>query len=486
MKCFVSMLLIVIMLLSLSGCGAKMPTPPSEEALALTDATFASEENSTDPTVVEASDADMLTKEKLSVLAQKGDLDEMRHLITTVKDCMELIVVSGIKEGGDNSSIEAAFSQKVLWPDKIIDLACQILEDDYEELGRITTLPGNYHFLYVKQDGIYSFYDVLKATHTGRGGHTIMFDSGDSMIDYAVKSRKDSTGTMIPWQFTSFVAPNGVKLSQTSDFGTPTFRYAGTTIPVGLGAPRLSDADIDALLSENDPRKVKETITTLADFVNYTYRGNFIFGDGLIILYESSGRSISTTCSGYQTLQRQIGQCASMSSCLHYVLDGDYEEVGYVMVDGHVMAYILCDGLYYLINPVEYVTTVYENNRRPSSWLDDIAHGSNGSFCSADFQDIADSLYGSPIGPDTITHVYTYAGPGDFLRIGFSNFPKGSKAIRWYGPEPAGYASCKKYDWQSQENVVDEDVIVMYPLPQGNRIDFRGIHEDSYTGEQYQ
>ena len=86
MKCFVSMLLIVIMLLSLSGCGAKIPTPPSVEALAQTDATFASEENSTDPTVVEASDADMLTKEKLSVLAQKGDLDEMRHLITTVKD----------------------------------------------------------------------------------------------------------------------------------------------------------------------------------------------------------------------------------------------------------------------------------------------------------------------------------------------------------------------------------------------------------------
>lgn len=424
-----------------------------------------------------------LTDEVLATLAKRGDLKEISRTISTAEDTIRLISVAGIKEGrGD--TIKSAFTEKTLRPDLIIELAVQILFGDYEELGMVTISPEYYVFLYVKQDGVYSIYDVLKSTYVGTDVKAVTFDSGDAMIDYAVKNRNGTSGQITICPSSAVTAPNGDKLPLTSNFGTPTFQYADTTIPVGLGLPELSDEEIDALLAENDPRKVKDTLTTLADFVNYCYRGNFLFGDGLICLYESSGRSVQTTCSGYQTLQRRIGQCASMSSCLHYVLDGDYEEVAYVMVDEHLMAYIRCNGLYYLVNPVEYVTTMYENNRRTSSWLDDIAHGSNGTFCSVDFQDIADSLYGSPIGPGTITHVYTYTGPGDFLRIGFANFPKGSKAIRWYGPEPVGYASYTQYDWLSQENVVDENAIVMYPSP-NRKVNFGGIHEDPYTGEQY-
>ena len=163
------------------------------------------------------------------------------------------------------------------------------------------------------------------------------------------------------------MAPNGMVLKETENYGVSTIEYAGTTVPQGLGLPKLTDEEIDALLAENDPKKVKDSITTLADFVNYCYRGKFVFGDGLIFIHGDNGEPRGyTTSSGYQTLQRRIGQCASMCSCLHYVLADDYEEVGYVWIDGHAMAYILCDGLYYLINPAEYATI---NGEWPSDGL---------------------------------------------------------------------------------------------------------------------
>ena len=159
--------------------------------------------------------------------------------------------------------------------------------------------------------------------------------------------------------------PNGTVLEETEDYGVPAFQYAGTTVPQGLGLPKLTDEEIDALLAENDPRKVKDTITTLADFVNYCYRGEFTFGDDPICFAEA-GVGVETTCSGYQTLQRRVGLCSSMSSCLHYVLDDDYDEVGYVSINHHAMVYILYDGLYYLVNPVEYV---FMEENWTSKWL---------------------------------------------------------------------------------------------------------------------
>ena len=283
-------------------------------------------------------------------------------------------------------------------------------------------------------------------------------------------------------------APNGKVLKETENYGVPTFGFAGTTIPVGLGLPQLTDEEIDTLLEENDPRKVKESISTLADFVNFCYRGKFTFGDGLIFLSEENQPGMMTTSSGYQTILRRIGQCASMSSCLHYVLADDYEEVAYIIVDEHLMAYILCDGFYYLINPVDYA---YYKGEWRSSWLDHLVYTESGAqpddlvYCSEDFQNIADSIIGKEIGVP-LTYIYTYTGPGDYMRIGFCTFPEGSNAKRWYGDEEVSYATYTQYDWLSQENVVDEEVIVMYPSPEGSRVPFGGIHWDVDTDTEWE
>lgn len=464
MKRMLAMLLAMLMLLSLVGCETDTSVETLEE----------------DPIVV-----------KVETLLAEGDFEKICNEVTTIAECQQVILSSGI-EKGSGEDVKTAFTEKNLRPKKIIELCCMMLDGDYEEVGCISTVPRDkYFFLCVKEDGNYCLYDILEFFLPETTNLSCLAQSEviEDVLAIAADLRADFEASYEPYEVLK--AANGEILLEETTCGVPTFSYAGTTIPVGLGLPKLTDEEIDALLAENNPRKVKETITTLADFVNYCYRGEFIFGDGLINFFErgkwdlKSGWGVQTTSSGYQTLQRREGQCASMSSCMRYVLDGDYDETGYVLIDQHIMTYILCDGLYYLVNPVEYVSTAYNNYWRCSTWLGDITGGeSDGIYCSTDFQDIADSLYGSFIGTE-ITHVYTITGPGDFVRGGFCDFPKETTATRWYGSQPVNYFSFTEYDWISQENVVDRDMIIMFPPPEEQRVAFAGIHEDSYTGEQY-
>ena len=281
-------------------------------------------------------------------------------------------------------------------------------------------------------------------------------------------------------------APNGAVLKATEDYGISMFQYAGSTMPVGLGLPKLTDEEIDALLAENDPRKVKETITTVADFVNYCFRGEFNFEDGLIFFSTEDGRHVMTTCSGYQTILRRAGQCASMSSCFHYVLADDYDEVGYVSVNGHLMAYALCDGLYYLVNPADYV--YYAGKWAADRWMGALFYDEMGnlssediSLCSNDFQDIADSLLHLVLDPP-ITYVYTCVSPGDYTTAGaLGGFPLGTTAKRWHGVDPVRYEIITPYDWLTQENMIDEKAIVMYGPESDFETPFGGIHLDVNT-----
>lgn len=56
---------------------------------------------------------------------------------------------------------------------------------------------------------------------------------------------------------------------------------------------------------------------------------------------------------------------------------------------------------------------------------------------------------------------------------------------RRYGKDPVREFSFTEYDWMSQENIVDRDIIVMFLPPEGQRVAFAGIYEDSYTAKQY-
>ena len=460
-KRMLAMLLAVLMVLSLVGCG----------------------EQGGDS----AEDENALTEEELQALKDEKDIYVLRETISSLEDFERYLREMNFPKGGEYSSAEQLLEHgRSGQPYAYCQMLTTVLEDDYPEVGIIDVFKeGVNHvaYAYIKEGDTYYALDPFFALNM-----RINIQSTD-LDELATKCMEKSQGYGALDQYTitricqlEGEAPNGEKLLVATDYGVDTMKYAGTTIPVGLGLPKLTDEEIDALLEENDPHKVKETISTLADFANYCYRGKFIYGDGSIYYVADDGFFWHATCSGYQTLQRRMGGCGTMSSCLHYVLSDDYDEVGYVSMDGHLLAYILSDGLYYLVDPVKYAFSVTDKGDMTwgERWLIHLPQ-KNVVYCSSDFQEIADSLYGKMFVTE-IKYIYTYVSPGDMVFIDRNKYPVGTTATCWYG-EPVQYRLVTEHDWVSQENVVDDVCIVMNMPRDGEIFTYGGYHEDPYTKE---
>jgi len=206
------------------------------------------------------------------------------------------------------------------------------------------------------------------------------------------------------------------------------FSYVTTTFPVGLGQPKLSDAQIDDLIAEADYKKTARTITTLPDAVNFFLRSEIRYE---LEFVNNITNGFNYHKSAWQVLKDGYGQCVELSNLMHYLLLNDYDEIGYVSAASdslaHVMIYILEDGYYYLIDPSQYGTST------PTLW--------NG-YCSGDFQDIADELTESFIlaGESTpVSTVRTVKMPGDFVAGAASDkipsYPIGTEVTVYHGPE---------------------------------------------------
>ena len=64
---------------------------------------------------------------------------------------------------------------------------------------------------------------------------------------------------------------------------------------------------------------------------------------------------------GYDAVRTNTGCCATDSNWLRYILDGDYDEIGYIATSqrdgsGHIYNYIKLDGWYYFIDLTHYRT----------------------------------------------------------------------------------------------------------------------------------
>ena len=257
-------------------------------------------------------------------------------------------------------------------------------------------------------------------------------------------------------------APNGKVLAESEDHDIATFSYAGTTIPVGLGLPVLSDDEIDALIAEADYAATAQAITTVADAVNYIRRAEIVFN--------YSAKSVITDQlvymeSAWQVLKGNNGQCWTMSNLLHYLLKNDYEEVGYVHVrtpgDGHVMMYIHHNGYYYLVNSVDYCVDMWR-----SSWFE--TYPSELIVCADDFQAIAESLTEyMQLGDEKLVNlVHLVKSPGDFVMgVDYDQvavYPVGTEVISYYGPDFV-YKEVS-FDWQSQTRtdfeIIEEEELI--------------------------
>ena len=126
---------------------------------------------------------------------------------------------------------------------------------------------------------------------------------------------------------------------------------------VALGNSRFSNMEIHKMLSST-PEDKQQIISTLYEALQLYQVGNFTASDDNVRLSEN-GINWEHHKPGYHAVRTNTGCCATDSNWLRYILDGDYEEVGYIATSqrdgsGHIYNYILHEGWYYIIDLTHY------------------------------------------------------------------------------------------------------------------------------------
>lgn len=124
-----------------------------------------------------------------------------------------------------------------------------------------------------------------------------------------------------------------------------------------LGGSRYSNRDIHNMLNDT-PEEKQKNIATLYEALQLYQVGNFTPSDDNVRIYEG-GVNWEHHKPGYHAVRTNTGCCATDSNWLRYILDGDYEEVGYIATSqrdgsGHIYNYILHNGWYYIIDLTHY------------------------------------------------------------------------------------------------------------------------------------
>jgi len=152
-----------------------------------------------------------------------------------------------------------------------------------------------------------------------------------------------------------------------SEYDTETLRYNANFrvkvsegvnwVPVNtLGKPNMTSEEIEAL--GRDPEKLKEKLNTLYEVIQYIQATDFRSADDNIRI-EEGGFSWEHHKPGEMAIITNEGCCATISNLLNFLLEGDYEGVGFIANSqsdgsGHVFNYIEHNNLYYFVDLTHY------------------------------------------------------------------------------------------------------------------------------------
>lgn len=137
-----------------------------------------------------------------------------------------------------------------------------------------------------------------------------------------------------------------------------------------LGGTTLRPEDAYALL-DAEPETVRERVKTAADLLMYMLAAQT--GDcGGCYCDEWDGYIWHSNLTAKDVMEKRIGNCGSCANLANYLLDGDYEEVGFINHayyfgegGGHVYNYILHEGRYYIVDYSSYIFGNYEDHDIP-------------------------------------------------------------------------------------------------------------------------
>lgn len=328
-----------------------------------------------------------------------------------------------------------------------------LITGDYDDIGLIEyQMEKQYYCLvYVKQDGMYyaldPFYFGMRPD--GRRGKNWLNNAENGCADEDLQTLAERMYEILPDKGLSLISID-ISGDPSKPHGSPLISPSGASYPVAFGYPQLTNKEVEALIAEGDYEKIAKTINTLGDAINFCLRSKMDYDPSQNMNFKGK---LSYAQSAWQVLKSNQGQCVSMSNLFHYLLKDDYDEVGYVNVrapsSGHVMIYILHDGMYYLVNPLDYTQMYYGYTQ---SWFG--YYSGLLVCCAEDFQTIADSLVTNMRldQNELVNHVHLIKSPGDCVRGDGKYYPIGCEVIPYYGEQDITYIEAG-YEWDTQTRI---------------------------------
>jgi len=154
-------------------------------------------------------------------------------------------------------------------------------------------------------------------------------------------------------------------------------------VPVNrLGKSAYTNEQIFQMISET-PEVKQQEIHTLYEALQLYQVGGFIASDDNVRLQEN-GVNWEHHKPGYYAVATNNGCCATSANWLNYILEGDYEEVGFIATsqrdgNGHIYNYIYHGGWYYFIDLTHYrtdwIATAVEDGNPDSYYNTDFVLG---------------------------------------------------------------------------------------------------------------
>ena len=131
-----------------------------------------------------------------------------------------------------------------------------------------------------------------------------------------------------------------------------------------LGGTTLTPEEAYALLAM-EPEQVKERVKTAADMLMLMLAGQY--GDCLGDRTKTvNGQEWHYNLNAFQVMQTRTTNCGSAANLANYLLEGDYEEVGFILQayfigqgGGHVYNYFKYQGKYYIVDFSSYMFSNY-------------------------------------------------------------------------------------------------------------------------------
>ena len=143
----------------------------------------------------------------------------------------------------------------------------------------------------------------------------------------------------------------------------------------------MTSEEIEAL--GRDPEKLKQRLNTLYEVIQYIQVADFRSADDNIRI-EESGISWEHHKPGEMAIITNEGCCATISNLMNSLLEGNYEEVGFMAYSqsdagGHVFNYIEHNNLYYFVDLTHYrndfMCTAVEDGTLASYYASDFIAG---------------------------------------------------------------------------------------------------------------